>query len=366
MDLTQYFIVNNDCYQANVNKQDSRYTTFQTRGPLALMLHSVGCAQPQAMVFAKRWNKAGVQKAVHAFIDANTGQVVQTMPWNYRAWHCGGSGNNTHIGVETCESAYIKYTSANKFEILDRTKAVNDCMRAYHSTVELFAMLCKQWGLNPLTDICSHKEGWYKGIASNHGDPEHYWNGLGMNYTMDGFRQAVKIKMEDVLHDMTQDEFNQILNDRLSAQRSEFEERVRQISNALSDDFETQISTLMPAMDDVARQAVTDRIGKEIVHLADIPSKGVRKTFAPLLEEEIINGGTPADVDATDIRLPWAVVRAIAVLKLYTDKKDEALRDWVRGLLESEPDPEGGDPEGECGETCPIFFPDETPGAGEE
>ena len=43
--------------------------------------------------------------------------------------------------------------------------------------------------------ICSHKEGHAKGIASNHGDPEHLWKGLGMSYTMDTFRQAVNAKM---------------------------------------------------------------------------------------------------------------------------------------------------------------------------
>lgn len=58
-------------------------------------------------------------------------------------------------------------------------------------------MLCKQYGLNPTADgvIVSHREGHSRGIASNHGDPEHLWNGLGMGYTMDGFRKAVKAKM---------------------------------------------------------------------------------------------------------------------------------------------------------------------------
>ena len=40
--------------------------------------------------------------------------------------------------------------------------------------------------------ILSHKEGHARGIATNHGDPEHLWNGLHMGYTMDGFRKAVK------------------------------------------------------------------------------------------------------------------------------------------------------------------------------
>ncbi len=58
-------------------------------------------------------------------------------------------------------------------------------------------MLCKTYGLNPLADgvIISHKEGHARGIASNHGDPEHLWRGLGMSYTMDTFRSAVKAAM---------------------------------------------------------------------------------------------------------------------------------------------------------------------------
>ena len=57
-------------------------------------------------------------------------------------------------------------------------------------------MLCKKYDLNPLTQICSHREGHSKGIASNHGDPEHLWNGLGMGLSMDGFRKAVKQAMK--------------------------------------------------------------------------------------------------------------------------------------------------------------------------
>lgn len=58
-------------------------------------------------------------------------------------------------------------------------------------------MLCKEYDLDPLADgvIISHAEGHKRGIASNHGDPEHLWNQLGMGYTMDGFRKAVKDAM---------------------------------------------------------------------------------------------------------------------------------------------------------------------------
>ena len=69
--------------------------------------------------------------------------------------------------------------------------------RTYEAAVELFAMLCQKYGLDPLGAgvIVSHKEGCKLGIASNHGDPEHLWTQLSLPYTMDTFRAAVKAAM---------------------------------------------------------------------------------------------------------------------------------------------------------------------------
>ena len=197
MQIVESFLTLNPCYQYNVNRADNRYIKFQDEGPKGLMLHSVGCAQPDASVFINRWNKPTYNNAcVHGFIDANSGIIFQTLPWNYRGWHCAGSGNNTHVGVEMCESGAIKYTSGANFTVLDKAKAQADCTRTYNAAVELFAMLCTQYALDPLTEICSHKEGGKSGIASGHVDPEHYWSGLGMSYTMDTFRAAVKAKLD--------------------------------------------------------------------------------------------------------------------------------------------------------------------------
>ena len=70
--------------------------------------------------------------------------------------------------------------------------------RTYKSAVTLFAELCKMYRLDPLKDgvIISHREGAARKVASNHGDPEHLWNALGLSYTMDGFRKAVNKKMK--------------------------------------------------------------------------------------------------------------------------------------------------------------------------
>ncbi len=192
MELIESYLTYNPCYLANVREEDGRYTAFQTRGPIGLMLHSVGCAQPKASVFVNGWNREDYDRAcVHAFIDGRTGTVYQTLPWSFRGWHCGGSGNETHLGVELCETDAIRYLGPNRFEITDRETALADCARTYAAAVELFAFLCLRYDLDPLTAILSHKEGAAAGIASDHGDPEHYWSGLGTGYTMDGFRADV-------------------------------------------------------------------------------------------------------------------------------------------------------------------------------
>ena len=146
MKLVQSILTKNPCYTAG------RKITVK-----GLMLHSVGCPQPKASVFINSWNSPSYSNAcVHGFIDGNDGTVYQTLPWNHRGWHCGsgskGSGNNTHIGVEMCEPACIKYTSGSSFTCSDKAAAKAVAKRTYEAAVELFAMLCKQYNLNPTAD----------------------------------------------------------------------------------------------------------------------------------------------------------------------------------------------------------------------
>lgn len=192
MKLVRSMLTRNPCYQAG--------RKIKVKG---LMLHSVGCPQPGAAAFIKNWNSPSFTRAcVHGFIDGNDGTVYQTLPWDHRGWHCGssvsGSANDTHIGVEMCEPGCITYTGGSAFKCSDIKTAKAVVKRTYEAAVELFAMLCQEYGLDPLADgvIISHKEGHGRGIASNHGDPEHLWKGLGLSYTMDTFRKDVKKKMQ--------------------------------------------------------------------------------------------------------------------------------------------------------------------------
>ena len=186
MKIVKKYATKSDCYQINAK--------IKVKG---LMLHSVGCNQPKASVFANIWNKPNVGACVHAVIDAIDGTVIQCLPWEHRGWHGGGSSNNTHIGVEMGEPACVKYTSGSNFTVSDLKTAQKCVVTAYNSAVELFAYLCEKYDLNPLSDgvIVSHSEGYRRGIATNHGDPEHLWKGLKLKYTMGGFRKDVAKKM---------------------------------------------------------------------------------------------------------------------------------------------------------------------------
>ena len=178
MQIIPAFVTQNKCYQAGAPLT-----------PRGIMLHSVGTPQPSAAVFARSFNQyqpGGVSVCVHAFAQAD-GTVYQTLPWEMRGWHCGGSANSTHIGVEMTEP------SAG----MTRSEAAEQIAGTYRTVVELFAELCKQYELDPAQDgvIIGHAEGHRRGVASNHADPELLWRTYDMGYTMDGFRRDVAAKM---------------------------------------------------------------------------------------------------------------------------------------------------------------------------
>ena len=165
--------------------------------PRGIMLHSIGCPQPNASVMAQNFNQYrpnGQSVCVHAFVQRD-GTVYQTLPWEMRGWHCGGSANGTHIGIEMTEPSSIVYTGGASWRDLDPAATEAHVRGTYAAAVELFAQLCTQYALDPLADgvIISHAEGAARGIASAHADPTHLWRAFGL--TMDGFRAHVAAKM---------------------------------------------------------------------------------------------------------------------------------------------------------------------------
>lgn len=174
IDIVEAFTAKNKCYQAGAPLR-----------PQGLMLHSIGTPQPSAAVLARyfdQYQPGGQSVCVHAFVQAD-GTVYQTLPWEMRGWHCGGTANSTHIGIEMTEpSAGVPYA-----------EAAEQITGTYRAAVALFAQLCGDYGLDPLADgvIIGHAEGHRRGVASNHADPAYLWDTYGMGFTMDGFRAAV-------------------------------------------------------------------------------------------------------------------------------------------------------------------------------
>ena len=186
MQIIEAFTTKNKCYQVAAPLM-----------PQGIMLHSIGVPQPNAAVMAQNFNQYrpnGQSVCVHAFVQRD-GKVYQTLPWTVQAWHCGGSANSTHIGIEMTEPASIVYTGGASWRDLDPAATEAHVRGTYAAAVELFAQLCTQYALDPLEDgvIISHAEGAARGIASAHADPTHLWRAFGL--TMDGFRADVAATM---------------------------------------------------------------------------------------------------------------------------------------------------------------------------
>jgi N-acetylmuramoyl-L-alanine amidase len=182
MNLKKQILTNNACYKAG-----------KTIAPKGIMVHSTGANNPNLKRYVgpddgllgrneynNHWNQdkpGGRQVCVHAFIGKlkdGTIATYQTLPWNHRGWHAGGTANDTHIGFEICEDGLTDFVYFNKI---------------YNEAIELCVYLCKLYDLTE-NDITGHFEGYQKGTASNHIDPKHWFSRHGKS--MDAFRADVK------------------------------------------------------------------------------------------------------------------------------------------------------------------------------
>ena len=182
VNVVEAFVTQNPLYQ--------QYTRIPVR---KLVLHSVGCPQPSAAVFARQWQTA--RYFAHAVLQAD-GTVYQTMPWDYLCCHVGAA-NAYSIGIEMTEPDCIRYIGGATFVCSDWARAIAQVTGTYNTAVALFAWLCTQFGLDPRSDIISHAEASAMGIGTDHADPEHLWRQLGRGYTMDGFRRDVAEAMKN-------------------------------------------------------------------------------------------------------------------------------------------------------------------------
>ena len=163
----------------------------------SIEIHSIGTAQDEAEVIASYMNQTSPGGIVHAIVDAKeAGKVVEILPEENLAWADAGYGNQHSYTVEIAESDQIRYTGGAAFTVKNETILKADVYRGYNTAVAYVAQKCLEYGLTPtdklkngLHVVYTHKEAHARGLASNHGDPDHIWSRYGL--TMDEFRKDV-------------------------------------------------------------------------------------------------------------------------------------------------------------------------------
>lgn len=133
------------------------------------------------------WNHISKAAGLNAWIgklaDGSIG-TVQTMPWDYKPWGCGGGCNNGWIQFEICEDAL---TDKAYFE------------KVYAEACELTAYLCKMYNIDPcgtvqysgktVPTILCHHDSYKLGLGSGHVDIDHWFPKFGKS--METVRQDV-------------------------------------------------------------------------------------------------------------------------------------------------------------------------------
>lgn len=176
MKIDKEFMTENRCY-----------TLGKTMRPAGIMVHSTGTPQPNPYAYINYWNRSDANICVHAFVHKDG--IIQTLPWEFIAWHSGGKANNTHISFEICEPSGFTYDQDYKMVGYDAKMNQAYFENVYQRAVDLCVYLCETFELTD-NDVICHSEGYKMGIASNHGDVMHWFPKHEKN--MDLFREDVK------------------------------------------------------------------------------------------------------------------------------------------------------------------------------
>ena len=299
MEIIQAYATKNRCYQIG--------SPLKPRG---IMLHSVGTPQPSARALVRymdQYQPGGQSVCVHAVAQAD-GTVYQLLPWEMRGWHCGGSANSTHIGVEMTEPS----------EGMTYAEAAEQIAGTYHTAVELFAALCKQYGLGPAQDgvIIGHAEGHRRGVASNHADPELLWRQYGMGYTMGGFRADVAAAMDK--NDNEEDEDDMVRYNTIEEVPSWAQDTVRALvdAGALQGDDQGRLDLSLDMIRGmVIGKRYADACSPRYATIDDVPAWARKET------QRLIDRGALLGDEHGNLNVTMDMLRTMIVCQRMVDEK---------------------------------------------
>lgn len=193
--------MNNYKIYTHFNEECDVYKANKPLNAIGIMIHSTGANNPNLKRYVnfpevcgineyKNWfgsenaYKGGDYTVPHFVIGKDKdGKIaaVQILPLDIRAQTAGsgtkGSANATHIQIEICEDGL---TDVGYF---------NGCFKC---CIELCTKLLTLNKSLSIPNIISHKEGHAHGIASGHGDPDHWLSRMGLS--MDWLRREISLQ----------------------------------------------------------------------------------------------------------------------------------------------------------------------------
>lgn len=176
-----------------------RYPLAPFLKPQGIVVHTIGVTQPDAEVLRRLWQDDRSPYVVHYMVDDV--KILHTFPDNKQCWHVGSPGNAKWLGVELGETNWIQSKNINigtggGFTIKDYGKAVAYTEAAYRNVVWLCAVKCKEYGWDPFTAVWTHYEISRQRLSNtDHIDPQHIWDGLGMGLNLLQLRRDVAKQM---------------------------------------------------------------------------------------------------------------------------------------------------------------------------
>ena len=141
---------------------------------LGVVIHYVGCNQPNAYVFAKSWKTKTKYGATHYVIDWNNGNIYRTIRENEIAFHVGSergytdltkslignhNPNDYFIGIE-CAIPSIENSKPSEIQWKCLVELVADILKRHNLTIDnlylhfdITGKICHKW-------FVEHKEDW--------------------------------------------------------------------------------------------------------------------------------------------------------------------------------------------------------------
>lgn len=295
--------------------------------------------------YANDWNHIEHQAGLNCWVGKladGTVTTVQTMPWDYKPWGCGGGCNNGWIQFEICEDSL---TDTDYFNTV------------YKEACEITAYLCKMYGIDPkgtvqfngkkVPTILCHWDSYKLGLGSGHSDIYHWFGKYGKD--MDNVRNDVATLMSGAstvtnpsVSTIVNYQAKVIANDGLNCRTQPY------VANNLIMTYPTgtiltitkeqdgwgytgtgwvslnyveKMQNVVEGDDYMTKAQILNELGDKYISTYNELPDWAKPDIRELLDKQIINGGTDFTTDPDDINMTLSQIKAIIVCKRMIERQ---------------------------------------------